>query len=215
MDAPPPVPSKSPHPLHESLPPSSPHHRPDRVSSYSDEQNRSKKLSKGARYPSSPRGPWRTPRDIPASPINRQHTSFDTHAQPNPFPFARPSAEHQFLAPHDPYQYGPEGRDISVPVTSVGPTTSVMRHPSREMHHLLPHPDPGPPPATSPANDILGRSAPTGEVLEGERSQRFSHRLILALRSKPTLARSWEKRSFREELRTAPLETSHNGNLAM
>lgn len=215
MEAPPPVPSKSPHPLHQSLPPSSPHHRPEHASSYSDEQNRHEKLSRGARSPSSPRRPWHTPRDIPASPINRQHTSFDTLAQPNPFPFAHPSAEHHSVTPHDPYQYGPEGRGISVPVTSVGPTSSVTGHPSHEIHHLLSHSDPGPPPATSPANDILDRSAPTGDVIGADASQRFSHRLILALRSKPTLARSWEKRSFGEELRTAPLETSHNGNLAM
>jgi hypothetical protein len=62
-----------------------------------------------------------------------------------------------------------------------------------------------------PAGEAAGQAEASGQA----GSQRLSHRLILALRSKPTLARSWERRSYGEELRTAPLETSHNGNLAM
>ncbi|KAK1921807.1 hypothetical protein DB88DRAFT_499269 [Papiliotrema laurentii] len=42
---------------------------------------------------------------------------------------------------------------------------------------------------------------------------RLSHRLVLALKSKPTLTRTWEKKTFTAELRTAPLGDSIQGTI--
>ena len=124
-----------------------------------------------------------------------------------------------------PTQTAEAGPSVPLKLSLDGQSTSPQPHSHHHSSHLtsktiLPsvhipeQRQPSQPLQSSSATNISPTHPPDTKVDAPVKP--LSHKLLLALKSKPTLTRTWEKKSYAEEQRTAPLPNDarqHEGQM--
>lgn len=151
------------------------------------------------------------------------HRSFE-HGHP-------PQSSSHPLQPHEDHQHR-QNQGHSTHKSHAHPRVQIVHptHPTvispEAPRHIHTHPDPNPPHPSIPLpsqnhhlhpGQPTSATMPTSPLPENSMPQpgKLSHKLILALRNKPTLSRTWEKKAFSDELRSAPLQPLNNAERSL